>query len=90
MPGVLIDEHHPFGLENLGNNGCGGSIYDFVGYSCSPLTQHNHHHHQSAAAAQHTMRRLNTFSAGMKDSEALAASSLGLPQQQSAPSPHHH
>jgi hypothetical protein len=91
MPGVLIDEHHPFGLENLGNNnGCGGSIYDFVGYSCSPLTQHNHHHHQSAAAAQHTMRRLNTFSAGMKDSEVLAASSLGLPQQQSAPSPHHH
>ncbi len=71
MPGVLIDEN-PFGLENLNSGGGGGSIYDFVGYSSSsPLSSH------SQSSARHTMRRLSSFSAGMKDSEP---SSLGLSQ----------
>jgi len=71
MPGVLIDEHHPFGLDYLNHNGIGGggsgSTYDVGGYFSSTSFLHN----TQSATQQHAMRRLNTFSSvGLQDSEA--------------------
>ena len=66
MPGVLQDEQQPWCLEAVSNGG-GGSLYDSMA-DYETMAQAQQHGLQSPS--QHAMRRLNSFSAGMKDNEA--------------------
>ena len=81
MPGVLQDEQQPWCLEAVSNGG-GGSLYDSMA-DYETMAQAQQHGLQSPS--QHAMRRLNSFSAGMKDNEAgfggLAQSSPHLFQR---------
>lgn len=81
MPVVLQDEQQPWCLEAVSNGG-GGSLYDSMA-DYETMAQAQQHGLQSPS--QHAMRRLNSFSAGMKDNEAgfggLAQSSPHLFQR---------